>query len=117
MRDPSMIIVEPRITEKSAAMSYGDPRIRNEADLVRKYTFVVARDANKIEIKQAIEAIYNVGKKKKEEKIEVVSVRTMPIKGKRKRNRVNPRASGMTPDRKKAIVTLAKGQLLEDYGV
>jgi large subunit ribosomal protein L23 len=139
------IIIQPYITEKSAAMSYGDerqaqrllinqtraanknvaagkkkeevPRVTEE-DLVRKYTFLVARTANKIEIKHAIEEIYNAGKKKKDELIEVTNVRTLTIKGKRKRNRINARSEGgYTPNRKKAIVTLAKGQMLEDYGV
>jgi large subunit ribosomal protein L23 len=117
VKDPHNIIVAPWITEKSAAMSYGDPTIRNEEDLVRKYTFLVNKKANKIEIKSAIEAIYNAGKKKKDELIEVTNVRTITIKGKQKRNRTNYRASGYTPERKKAIVTLAKGQMLEDYGV
>ena len=117
MKEPHNIIIEPRITEKSAAMSYGDPRIQDEASLVRKYTFIVAKNANKIEIKYAIEAIYNAGKKKKDEMIQVTSVRTLAVRGKQKRNRMNPRAGGKTADRKKAIVTLGKGQMLEDYGV
>lgn len=114
MKDPHMIIVKPHITERSVAASYGDPLIKNEADVQRKYTFVVAKDANKIEIKAAIEAIYNEGKKK-DELISVDSVRTVTIKGKKRR--VGARAAGYRPDRKKAIVTLAKGQRLEDYGV
>lgn len=117
MKSPHLVIIQPYITEKSAALSYGDAKIRNEADLIRKYTFLVAKDANKIEIKNAIEAIYNAGKKRKDALIEVTGVRTLTVKGKRKRNRINPRASGTTPDRKKAVITLAKGQMLEDYGV
>lgn len=137
MKDPHNVIIAPYITEKSAAMSYGDEasalrRLQKEAkgakgkkadirvtedDLVRKYTFLVAKDANKIEIKQALEAIYNAGKKKKDEQIVVENVRTITIKGKRKRSRTNYRAGGYTPDRKKAIVTLGKGQVLEDFGV
>lgn len=141
MKNAHDIIIQPYITEKSAAMSYGDEvaaqrRIRNEnkrdakkgakagavrvaeEELVRKYTFLVANSSNKIEIKRAIEEIYNAGKKKKDEQIEVTSVRTITIKGKKKRNRINMRGEGgYTPDRKKAIITLAKGQMLEDYGV
>lgn len=117
MKSPYEIIIQPYITEKSAALSYGDPGVRNEADLIRKYTFLVAKSANKIEIKQAIEEIYNAGKKKKDALVQVTGVRTLTVKGKRKRNRINPRASGMSPDRKKAVITLAKGQMLEDYGV
>jgi large subunit ribosomal protein L23 len=114
VRDPYSIIVQPHITEKSVALSYGDSRIRNEADLVRKYTFIVATDANKIEIKSAIEAIYNQGKKK-DQAIVVTSVRTMKVLGKKRRRGM--RSSGYAPDRKKAVITLAKGQMLEDYGV
>lgn len=115
MKQPHEIILRPHITERTVQMSYGDPNVKNEEDLVRKYTFIVAPNANKIEIKAAIEAIYNEGKKKKEEMITVTSVRTMTMKGKRRR--VGMRSTGYRPDRKKAIVTLAKGQILEDYGV
>ena len=114
MKDPHDIIIEPRITEKSVALSYGDAKIRDEALLVRKYTFIVAKTANKLEIKQAIEAIYNAGKKK-DQAIEVTNVHTLRVLGKKRRR--GQRVAGYEPDRKKAIVTLAKGQLLEDYGV
>jgi large subunit ribosomal protein L23 len=108
------IIVAPHITEKSVALSYGDSNVKEEKDLVRKYTFIVAKSANKIEIKRAIEEIYNAGKKKGEA-ISVESVRTVRVLGKKRRR--GQRSVGYEPDRKKAIVTLAKGQLLEDYGV
>lgn len=137
MKNPHEIIIRPHITEKSVGLSYGDDlgarrRLHNEAkknpdpkkkggeikvteeDIVRKYTFIVATDANKIEIKNAIEAIYNEGKKA-DEAISVTSVRTIKVLGKKRRR--GARSSGYAPDRKKAIVTLAKGQLLEDYGV
>ena len=114
MKDPHLVIVKPHITERSVAESYGDPNVREEADLVRKYTFIVAKSANKIEIKSAIEAIYNSGKKASDQ-VNVTSVRTIRLPGKKKRQaRVT---GGYTPDRKKAVVTLAKGQILEDYGV
>lgn len=114
MKDPHIIIVKPHITERSVAASYGDPLVKDEAHVQRKYTFIVAPDANKIEIKRAIEAIYNEGKKK-EDSIVVDKVHTVTIKGKKRR--VGYRSAGYRPDRKKAIVTLAKGQRLEDYGV
>ena len=113
MKSPYSIILKPHITEKSVALSYGDERIREESLLVRKYTFLVARDANKIEIKQALEAIYNQGKKA-DQAIEVTSVRTIKVLGKKRRR---TRSVGYEPDRKKAIITLGKGQMLEDYGV
>jgi large subunit ribosomal protein L23 len=115
VKDPHNIIIRPHITEKSVSQSYGDPRIREEADLVRKYTFIVATDANKLEIKGAIEAIYNEGKRKKEEFIDVQSVRTIRVPGKKRRRTM--KSIGYQPDQKKAVITLAKGQMLEDYGV
>ena len=64
------------------------------------YTFVVAPDANKIEIRFAIESIFGVN---------VVSVNTLNRPGKRKRNR-KKQTFGKRPDTKRAIVTLAPGQ-------
>lgn len=114
MKDPHTIIIQPHITEKTVALSYGDARLPDEK-LVRKYTFIVAPSANKIEIKSALEAIYNAGKGKKDEGIVVEKVHTVTMKGKNRR--VNFKNKGKKPDRKKAVVTLKVGQLLEDYGV
>lgn len=114
MKDPHLVVVKPHITEKSVANSYGDPKIRDEAELVRKYTFIVSTSANKIEIKKAVEAIYNAGKKPADH-IVVTDVHTIKLPGKKKK--MAKRTGGITPDRKKAVVTLAKGQVLEDYGV
>lgn len=114
MKNPHDIIVKPHITERSVALSYGDARIRDEKELVRKYTFLVAADANKLEIKQAFESIYNAGRKK-DESYQVTSVNTVHLPGKKKRRGM--RIAGYTKDRRKAIITLAKGQILEDYGV
>ncbi len=113
MMSPYEIIIAPHLTEKSVALSYGDPNIRDEEKLVRKYTFLVKKDANKIQIKAAIEALYNDGKKKGEG-IEVTSVRTIKVLGKKRRR---GRVAGYEPDRKKAVVTLKAGQMLEDFGV
>jgi large subunit ribosomal protein L23 len=111
---PHEIILYPHLTEKTRQLAYGDPRIKDEAKIVRKYTFIVDNRANKIQIKQAIEAIYNDGKKDKE-KIDVTDVATIVVKGKMRR--VGQRKPGRTSDFKKAIVTLAAGQTLEDFGV
>ena len=113
MKNPHDIIIAPHVTEKAVGMSYGDSRIRNEALLVRKYTFLVATDANKLEIKAALEAIYNAGKKP-DQGISITSVRTLRVPGKKRRR---GKSTGYTSDRKKAIVTLSRGQMLEDYGV
>ena len=80
------IIKRPVITENS---------MDQMAD--RKYTFEVSKDANKIEIKKAVEEIFGV---------KVEKVTTMVVLGKVKRMGAN---SGKRPDWKKAIVKLAEG--------
>ena len=80
------IIKKPVLTEKSYA---------DMAD--KKFTFEVAINANKTEIKAAIEEIF--------EGVKVESVNTMRILGKMKRQ---GRTQGRTPEVKKAIVTLKK---------
>lgn len=67
------------------------------------YTFVVHPDANKVQIRQAVESVFGV---------RVRNVNTLNRKGKRKRNR--RRATfGKRPDTKRAIVTLAAGDRIE----
>ncbi len=66
-----------------------------------KYIFSVADDANKIEIKQAVEELYNVT---------VTKVNTLKMHGKWRRLRFK---RGKTPDWKKAIVTLKQGDKIE----
>jgi large subunit ribosomal protein L23 len=80
------IIKKPVLTEKSY-----------DAMADRKYTFEVAIDANKTEIKNAIEEIF--------EGVKVEAVNTMRTEGKIKRQ---GRYEGRRPERKKAIVTLKK---------
>ena len=77
------IVIRPVLTEKS---------YDGMAD--KKYAFEVAIDATKVEIKQAIEKIFDV---------KVASVNTMRIEGKMKRQ---GRTMGRRPERKKAYVTL-----------
>ena len=80
---PEEVIVKPIITEKSStSVAEG------------KYTFKVAKKATKVEIANAVEALFNV---------KVLSVNTMTVKGKEKRVGAN---SGKRPDWKKAIVTI-----------
>lgn len=66
-----------------------------------KYVFEVYKDANKAEIKKAIELVY---------KVKVKDVNTMIMSGKWRRVRFKP---GKTPDWKKAIVTLRKGDKID----
>ena len=86
MKSAYDIIKKPVLTEKSYA------EMAN-----RKYTFEVAITANKTEIKQALEAVF--------EGVKVDSVNTMRTIGKIKRQ---GRYSGRTPEVKKAIITLKK---------
>jgi large subunit ribosomal protein L23 len=87
MRTAYDIILRPMISEQS--MEHVD---------LKKYTFEVARDANKIEIKKAIEEIFGV---------DVQKVTTANLKGKEKRVGRNPK--GFRRNRKKAVVRLTDG--------
>ncbi len=90
---PYEIIKRPLVTEKST--------IQKEAD--NQLTFEVDRKANRVEIRHAVEKIFNV---------RVVKVRTMQMKGKVKRV---GRILGKRRDWKKAIVTMAKGENIEFF--
>ena len=75
-----------------------------------KYTFAVHSNANKIQIKAAVEELY------KGEKIEVVSVNVLTTKAKEKRRGTKRgRIVGYTTPWRKAIVTLAPGQKIEFF--
>ena len=89
---------EPRTIVRRAMISEKGTRLREKQN---GYLFEVARDSNKIEIKRAIESIFNV---------KVDSVRTIRVHGKPKRQ---GRYAGHRPDWKKAIVTLVKGHSIE----
>ena len=93
MSDPRRVILRPIISEKS----YG---LLDE----NKYTFEVRRDANKTQIRQAVEDIFDVT---------VLRVNTMNQRGKHKRRGL---IVGKRPDVKKAIVTLAEGDEIELFG-
>jgi len=94
VRDYRDVIIRPIVSEKSyGLLDHG------------VYTFVVAPDANKIEVRQAVEAIFNV---------KVVKVNTLNRKGKRKLNR-RSRTFGKRPDVKRAVVTLAEGQTIDVF--
>ena len=73
----------------------------------RQFTFEVAKDANKIELKDAFEKVF---------KVKVDAVNTLNRKGKEKRSRGKNRTLGRRPDRKFATVTLAEGHII-DTGV
>ena len=93
------IILRPVVSEKSI-----DESTRG------KYTFAVHRDANKIQIKAAIEELYA------KEKVEVVSVNVLTTKAKEKRRGTRRgRIVGYTSPWRKAVVTLAPGQKIEFF--
>ena len=84
------VIIRPLITEKNTnLMPLG------------KYCFEVDRSANKVQIKAAVEEIFNV---------KVTQVHTMNVRGKQRRRGMR---YGYTADWKKAIVTLAEGDRIE----
>ncbi len=87
------LIKRPLITEKTNI----------QKDVSNQVTFEVDRRANRVEIKKAIEKIF---------KVNVVSVRTMQVKGKRKQR---GRIIGKRRDWKKAIVTLRPGERIEFF--
>lgn len=91
MRDPHDVIERPLLTEKS-----------NDQAADNKYHFRVRLDANKIEIKHAIEHIYA------RDGVTVKAVNTLRVKGKKKRAMVKGGKAGYSPNWKKAIVTTDK---------
>jgi large subunit ribosomal protein L23 len=87
---PQDVIIRPVVTEKST-------RLMAE----NKYTFLVHPQATKVDIRRAVEELFNVT---------VVKVNTMKVRGKKRRY---GRLVGRTSDRKKAIVTLKPGDKIE----
>lgn len=87
------IIVRPIVTEKST----------DQLDRNRHYSFVVAKDANKVEIARAIEKLFPV---------KVEDVRTMQYRGKERRV---GRTIGRRASWKKAVVTLREGDTIEIF--
>ena len=97
MSTPQQIIIRPVITEKTTDLQTQHG----------KYVFEVAKKANKIEIKQAIEKMYNVT---------VERINTMRVPGKIKtRYTKTGVTTGSTGSYKKAVVTLKKGDTIDFY--
>ncbi len=92
MNDPRDVVLRPVVSEKSYGLL--DRNV---------YTFVVHPDATKVQIRSAVEEIFNV---------RVVDVNTLNRKGKRKRNR-RMATYGKRADTKRAIVTLAPGSRID----
>lgn len=85
------VVRRPRITEKTV-------HLQNKLDT---YTFEVHPDANKVQVRQAVEELF---------KVKVKKVTTVNCRGKRRRTRLS---TGTTPAWKKAYVTLAQGERIE----
>ena len=92
MRDPRDVILEPVVSEKSYGLL--DENV---------YTFMVLKSASKPEIRDAVQAIFDV---------KVTKVNTLNRKGKNVRNRRTGLVSKRT-DSKRAIVTLAEGDSID----
>jgi large subunit ribosomal protein L23 len=106
MRAPELIIKRPLLTEKGTWLKEtgGQSGDDLQPDSIKsQLLFEVARDANKVEIRHAVQKLWNV---------DVIDVRTSVVRGKEKRV---GRFTGLTSAWKKAIVTLAAGQNVEFF--
>ncbi|MCK5136560.1 MAG: 50S ribosomal protein L23 [Bacteroidales bacterium] len=91
------ILIKPIVTEKMTA----------QGEAFNRYGFVVNKSANKLQIRQAVEELYSV---------KVSEVNTMRYAGKRKQRHTKSGVSvGKTPSYKKAVVTLAEGEVIDFY--
>ena len=91
------ILIKPIVTEKMTA----------QGEEFNRYGFVVEKSANKLEIKKAVEELYDV---------KVSEVNTMRYAGKRKQRHTKSGVSiGKTASYKKAVVTLAEGEVIDFY--
>jgi large subunit ribosomal protein L23 len=108
-RAPHEILIRPIVTEETSRLQFNPGRIRKrhaDKDLpIRpRIAFVVDRNATKIEIRRAVESMFDV---------HVTSVNTMNVMGKERRV---GRHIGRRPSWKKAIVTLAEGEMVDVFG-
>ena len=106
MRAPQNIIKRPLLTEKSTILREtggSDVTFAEDEEYAQKVVFEVARDANKIEIRHAVQSLFNVT---------VLDVHTLVVRGKQKRL---GRFIGRRPAIKKAIVTLKAGESIEFF--
>ena len=93
VRDPRDVLLAPVISEKSYGLLDDN-----------QYTFIVRPEANKTQIKIAVENVFNV---------KVTSVNTLNRQGKRKRTRLG---FGKRNDTKRAVVSLAEGDRIDLFG-
>ena len=103
MKDPYSIVLRPIVTEKTHRLMESASRRRAGQAPTRLYTFEVRPDANKIEIRKAVETLF---------KVKVVSVSTQRVRGKPRRVGTS---QGYTRGWKNAVVRLAPSQTIEIY--
>ncbi len=92
MRDPHTVLIKPMVSEKSLELMENN-----------KYSFIVDKSANKIEIKHAVEAAFNVHVTDVTTRNRIGKIRTMG------------RYKGKRPDTKRAVVTIAAGEKIEIF--
>ncbi len=93
MKDPRQIVLRPIVTEKTADLK----------ESTNTVCFEVARNANKIEVRKAVEALFGV---------KVVEVRVVNVRGKQRRF---GRHTGVRPDWRKAYVRLVAGEKTVEF--
>jgi large subunit ribosomal protein L23 len=106
MRSAQSIIKRPLLTEKSSRLRETGGAAAAPAEgesYAQKVVFEVARDANKVEVRAAVEQLF---------KVTVTDVRTLVVRGKLKRV---GRFAGRRPSWKKAFVTLKPGDNIEFF--
>jgi large subunit ribosomal protein L23 len=94
---PSDILIKPVLSEKA----------NKQAEKANRYTFVVDRKANKLEIKKAVEQFYGV-------QVEAVNTSVVPSKLKAKYTKAGF-IVGRKPAKKKATVTVAQGETIDVF--
>lgn len=94
---PSDVLIRPVLSEKA----------NQQSEKSNRFTFIVARSANKLEIKKAVEAFYSV-------QVENVNTSVVPSKLKSRYTK-SGYLVGRKPAKKKAVVTLAEGETIDLY--
>ena len=94
---PSNVLIKPVLSEKA----------NKQAEKMNRFTFIVDRKANKLEIKKAVELFYGV-------QVEMVNTQVVPSKLKAKYTKAGF-IVGRKPAKKKAIVTIAEGETIDVY--
>ncbi len=92
------VLIRPVLSEK----------VNRQTEKFNRYTFIIDRKANKLEVKKAVEEFYGI-------QVKVVNTMVMPSKAK-SRNTKAGLVTGRKPLKKKAIVTLLEGESIDLYG-